>query len=120
SCLAMFVLELGVPLLAFGTRRMRHVAAAGMIALQVGLALAGNYAYFNLLCAVLCIPLLGEGPKEPWRPRVGWPALGAAVLLSAVVFLQQYRPGYAPAVQHALYRLQAFNVVHSYGVFRVM
>ncbi len=122
SCVAMFVLELGFPLLAFGTRRMRHVSAAGMIALQVGLAVAGNYAYFNLLCAVLCVPLIEREPppKERWLPQLGWPAFGLTALLTAVVFLQQFRPGYPEAVQLALYRLQAFNVVHSYGVFRVM
>ena len=120
SCLVMFVLELGVPLLAFGTRRMRLVAAAGMIALQAGLALAGNYSYFNFLCAVLCVPLIGEAPKQPWGAKIGWPAFGAVIWLSALIFTQQFRPEYPAQVQAALYRLQQLNLLHSYGVFRVM
>ena len=120
ACVAMFALELGVPLLAFGPRRARHVAAAGMIALQLGLAVAGNYAYFNLLCMVLCVPLLGEAPSQRWRPVIGWSAFGAAALFSALVFGQQFRPPYPAPLKAALLRLQTFNVLHSYGVFRVM
>jgi lipase maturation factor 1 len=120
ACVAMFALELGVPLLAFGPRRARHVAAAGMIALQLGLAVAGNYAYFNLLCAVLCVPLLGEAPAQRWRPVLGWSAFGAVTLFSALVFGQQFRPPYPAPLKAALVRLQTFNVLHSYGVFRVM
>src|SRR4051812_49075350 len=60
TCAIMFGLELGAPLLAFGPRRARIAAAIGIIALQSGLAFAGNYSYFNLLAAVLCLPLLDD------------------------------------------------------------
>lgn len=135
SCGVMFVLELGVPLLAFGPRRARAVAAFGIIALQSGLALAGNYAYFNMLTAVLCLPLLedsffqgGWQPKVPRDARLapkhfapfGWAALGLAMFFSALVFCEQFRPGYPPDVQLAVDRVESFKVLSSYGVFRVM
>jgi hypothetical protein len=135
SCLAMFVLELGVPLLAFGPRRARAVAALGMIALQAGLAIAGNYAYFNLLTAVLCLPLLDDRfLKGPWVARLerseqlppkhfapfGWAGLGLATLCSALIFGEQFRARYPGPVQEAVDLLQSFKVSSSYGVFRVM
>ncbi|MBK7861579.1 MAG: lipase maturation factor family protein [Archangiaceae bacterium] len=135
SCAVMFVLELGFPLLAFGPRRARAVAAFGIIALQVGLALVGNYAYFNLLTAVLCLPLLDDRFfRGAWKQRLpaspreapkhfapfGWAALVVYVLGSALIFGQQFRPEYPAEVQLAIDRLEAIKAVSAYGVFRVM
>lgn len=131
ACLSMFVLELGVPLAAFGPRRARLVAALGMIALQAGLAVAGNYAYFNLLVAALCVPLLDDVflkktlPKqEGFAPKhfepMGWSLFAVVLLFSGLTFLEQFRPGYPEAVQQAVDRVQAVKAVSSYGVFRIM
>jgi hypothetical protein len=55
SCAVMFAIELLAPLLIPAPRRFRHSAALAMIALQVIIALTGNYAYFNLLTIGLCL-----------------------------------------------------------------
>jgi hypothetical protein len=132
ACAVMFVLELGVPLLAFvPLRRARFVAAFGMIALQLGLAVAGNYSYFNLLVSVLCMPLLDDGLLERFKwPRVegpptapgrraniaGWVAFAVALVFSADVFGFQFA---APRLPFAT-TLDGLRVIGSYGVFRVM
>jgi hypothetical protein len=55
----MFVVELPLPFLIFWGGGACHVAAAaGIGALQLGIAATGNFGYFNLLTAVLCLPLL--------------------------------------------------------------
>jgi hypothetical protein len=126
SCFIMFVIELGFPLLVLGTRRARVVAAVGIIALQVGLALAGNYAYFNLLVAVMCIPLLQRTSKRlmlPPSPRftlLGTAALLGVVALSALNFADQYGVEYPAWATRVVERAESFRAVSSYGVFRVM
>ena len=55
----MFIVELPLPFLIFWGGGACHIAAAaGICALQLGIAATGNFGYFNLLTAVLCIPLL--------------------------------------------------------------
>jgi len=73
ACTAlMFVIELVVPFLVFGPRRVRQVACLLFIALQALIFLTGNYCFFNLLTIVLCLVLLDDAvlrrlmPK-PWR-----------------------------------------------------
>jgi hypothetical protein len=55
SCAGMFVLELIVPFFLFGPRFLRHNAALLVIALMVGVALSGNYTFFNLLAIALAL-----------------------------------------------------------------
>jgi hypothetical protein len=68
SCAIMFLVELAAPFGIAAPRRIRHGAALAMIALQVAIALTGNYAYFNLLTIALCLTCLDD---EWWRSR-GW------------------------------------------------
>ena len=60
STLAMFGAELCAPFLAFGTRTMRLGCAAATLTLQLGIALTGNYGFFNWLTAALTLPLLDD------------------------------------------------------------
>ncbi len=60
ACGAMFAIELGLPFFVFGPRRLRHVAAASLLLLQLVIALTGNYGFFNLLAVALCVPLLDD------------------------------------------------------------
>jgi hypothetical protein len=60
SCAAMFVVELALPFLVFAPRRPRRIALVGFLALQALIAATGNYGFFNLLAAVLCVPLLDD------------------------------------------------------------
>lgn len=54
-------LELAVPVLILCGRWGRFVAALVVIALQVGIAITGNYGFFNLLVIVLALSLVDDG-----------------------------------------------------------
>ena len=56
SVLGMFAVELVVPFLIFGPRRLRTAGCIGLIGLQALIILTGNYCFFNLLTIVLCLP----------------------------------------------------------------
>ena len=131
-CAVMFALELFAPLLVFGPRPLRIAAAFGIIALQAGLGLGGNYSFFNLLTAALCIPLLDDAllrrfvnrlptftPPSSNQPRyAGNAVLAVSIALSIGVFLP--RVGVAPPFG-ALFRLiDPFNTINGYGAFAVM
>ena len=72
----MFVIELAVPFLIFAPRRWRHAGGFAQVALQAGIALTGNYAFFNLLSITLCVPLFEDAffpsagaNASAWRKR---------------------------------------------------
>jgi hypothetical protein len=69
SAVWMFVIELGMPLLMFGPRRLRTLAAVGVIALQLLILGTGNYGFFNLLAIALCVPLLDDSMLPRLWPR---------------------------------------------------
>jgi lipase maturation factor 1 len=67
SAATMFIIELGVPWMAFAPARFRRVRQVGcvlMAALQVGIAATGNYGFFNLLTIVLYLALLDDRTFE--------------------------------------------------------
>ncbi len=71
---ATLAIELGLPFAAFGPRRVRQVAFVGLVALQLGIGLTGNYGFFNLLTAALCLWLLDDAALRRalpvrWRSR---------------------------------------------------
>jgi predicted DCC family thiol-disulfide oxidoreductase YuxK len=68
------MIELFVPLLMLGPRRMRSFAFGVLVALQILIALTGNYAFFNLLAAGLGLFLLDDALLERILPA----AAGAA------------------------------------------
>jgi hypothetical protein len=79
ACALLFVLEIAVPWALWAPRAWRHPAALALIGLQGLIALTGNYTYFNLLTAALCLPCLDDrwwGRREP-IPQTG-PARAAA------------------------------------------
>jgi hypothetical protein len=137
SALAMFVVELGAPLCIFGPRRLRHAAAAAMIALQLGIALTGNYGFFNLLTIALCLTLLDDAalvrllpvvqsaireaaPPRPARLLAGTGAIVASILVLLPLVVQlPGRRTLVPAslVLRTLAPLRSFN---SYGLFANM
>ena len=55
---AMFFVELVLPFLIFCPRRLRFVAAFGILLLQSCILLTGNYNWFNLQTMLLCLPLI--------------------------------------------------------------
>ena len=60
SVVNLFVLELAVPFLLFCPRLLRHIGCAALVLLQALIGVTGNYTFFNLLTAALCIPLLDD------------------------------------------------------------
>src|SRR5262249_1637421 len=62
----MFAIELVVPLLFLGPRRLRAFASVPLIGLQAVLAFTGNFAFFNLLTATLCVFLLDDETLGDW------------------------------------------------------
>jgi lipase maturation factor 1 len=141
AVLAMYVLEIGFPLLIFGPRAARLVACAGIVLLQLAIFATGNYTFFNLLTVVLALLLVDDvawGRLLPDRFVQGFPvgggpagsaaaalrtALAALVLaISAIKFWQNLSPG--TSVPGFAVRLTAwaepFRSVNSYGLFRVM
>ncbi|MCU0702275.1 MAG: lipase maturation factor family protein, partial [Myxococcaceae bacterium] len=124
-CLAMFVLELPIPLLALGPRRARLIAAAGIVTMQAGLFVAGNYSFFNVLTAALAVPLLDDGVfgarelREPHGARaLSWALVGAYLVLSVVAFSRRFVVD--PPLRAVLERVDPFHVVNAYGAFAVM
>ncbi|MFY7895447.1 MAG: lipase maturation factor family protein, partial [Phycisphaerales bacterium] len=81
----MFVIEVPVPLMfAFGWGRVRLAAAALTALLQVMIQLTGNFGFFNLLTALLAVPLLDASRVVPFfeiETFTSWPALTLLTLL---------------------------------------
>jgi len=69
STAATFVIELGLPFLIFGPRRLRFVSAFGILLLEVLIFLTGNYAFFNLLAMALCLVLFDEAALRKVLPQ---------------------------------------------------
>ncbi len=144
SVLAMFAIELGAPLLIFGPRRAKQVAAGAIVLLMVLITATGNYGFFDLLTAVLTIPLLDDRawsrilrrspvvrtglPEEVprWR-RIAIAALAAVIVLvtlcrEAVDVAYTARrledvPAWVRAVSTRVAPWESFN---AYGLFRSM
>ena len=143
SCAVMFAVELLAPLCIPGPRAVRHAAMASLIALQVLIALTGNYAYFNLLSIGLCLACIddawwlrmrwraggtpdngGRNPVPAFRP---WPTLlrWFAALSVGVTFFESAAAVSRGAASSPLVRAVAsavgpFRSFNDYGLFAVM
>jgi hypothetical protein len=129
----MYFIELAVPFVLFAGRTARLVAAALFVLLQLGIALTGNYCYFNLLTAVLCVPLLddrifGRAPLKviAQPPRAVQASVGIFAILillissvqtaTALQLLGPNEPGVGALVRY----LEPLRSVNNYGLFAVM
>ncbi|MDQ6622912.1 MAG: lipase maturation factor family protein [Verrucomicrobiota bacterium] len=136
SVAAALFIEIVVPFFIWAPRRLRVGAAILLIALQIAIALTGNYCFFNLLTIALCLLLIDD---VTWAPRRARPAAAnqpasraatlaalAALLVMLPVNLWQMRSAISPAAAwpralaavHA--RLAPFGLTNGYGLFRVM
>jgi lipase maturation factor 1 len=135
STALVFVIEIGAPYLIPAPRRLRVVAFALLTGLQLLIALTGNYAFFNLLSAALCLFLLDDVMLGSWTrlrisdtvaPRLQRAiGIGAAVVtvpLSASVFAGSLGIALptAPLVAPVLDTVASFRSVNAYGLFAVM
>jgi lipase maturation factor 1 len=59
------------PFFIWAPRRLRHIACALLILLQILIALTGNYCFFNLLTIALCLLLLDDAIWIRKRSMVG-------------------------------------------------
>jgi hypothetical protein len=136
GCGIMFAIELVLPFCVFGPRRVRRVAAIAFAGLMLVIALTGNYTFFNLLTAALCLPLLDDRAfpvrwrtEQPARPLPAWWRRGVLGALAALVLLVSV-PTFLGACRvrvpwpGALERLHAavgpFRSINGYGLFAVM
>jgi predicted DCC family thiol-disulfide oxidoreductase YuxK len=137
STIVMFGVELGAPFLLFGPRRTRLLGVVALLTLQILIAATGNYCFFNLLTAALCLlavddavwPRIGRKrqPASEVRGAV-WPSWVMAPVSVVVLTLS------GPLIWSALFPqadwprffsvpysyLEPFRSLNGYGLFRVM
>jgi hypothetical protein len=121
----LFVIELLAPLLAMGPRAVRHPAAWSLLALQLLIALTGNYAFFNLLTAALTLLLFDPAGDPPApSPRAGRVLLAGCGLMFALggqellATLGVRLP--LPPLDGLRALAAPFSIVNRYGLFAVM
>jgi len=126
--------EILLPFFLFGPRRLRILAAALIVLFQILIAATGNYGFFNLLSAALCLWAIDDRawrrfrlvPRQPslrFLPRfVVAPVAILILFLTLVPFLVTIRwfpPALYPMAK--MYEwvapLRTFN---GYGLFAVM
>jgi predicted DCC family thiol-disulfide oxidoreductase YuxK len=133
STASVFFVELLLPLLMFGPRRLKQIAAAGTILLQFLILLTGNYTFFNLLTIALCLFLLDDrflSRIDTRHARSVRPVRShryiSAVLFAFLMALSLPQLGsmfgieMAVSVRRALAFASPFGVVNSYGLFATM
>ncbi|MGI9087905.1 MAG: lipase maturation factor family protein [Chthoniobacterales bacterium] len=127
-------IEVVLPFFLWAPRRLRLLAAWLLMALQLLIALTGNYCFFNLVTIALCLLLFDD---HAWAPRrkheqacapsrwARW--VPAAVLLVTLPLnLWLCFTALKPAAEWprsllAVYeRIVPFRIVNGYGLFRVM
>ncbi len=138
---ATFFVELVLPFLIFCPRRLRFVAAFGILLLQSCILMTGNYNWFNLQTMLLCLPLFDDAALQKIVPRplirplqaraqnktpgrgsmaiVG--VLAPLIVLCGLVKMDERFGGRPPAVAQALDHLvDPLRIVSSYGLFAIM
>jgi predicted DCC family thiol-disulfide oxidoreductase YuxK len=138
---AMFFVELVLPFLIFAPRRLRFVAAFGILLLQSCILITGNYNWFNLQTMLLCLVLFDDAalrailPKRvidlllrriPRKPPAGAARAFVGVLTALMVFCSVVEMdarfgGKPPAVAGwAAALVEPIHIVNGYGLFAVM
>lgn len=133
STASVFVAELGLPILMFGPRRLKQIAAAGTILLQTLIILTGNYTFFNYLTIALCLFLLDDAffrnvrmrpPKQPKPLRANRTLSAVLAALILAISLPELLGMFGvqqPEIADVLIaRTSPFGVVNQYGLFANM
>lgn len=128
-------IEMVVPFFIWAPRRLRLAAAWLLIVLQIGIALNGNYNFFNVTVVALCLLLFddaswrGGGAAEPTREGASrWRWVPAMVALVLTLPLNGWHLYNAFATRAAMpvwleplaRALEPYRVANGYGLFRVM
>src|ERR1700719_2304043 len=134
-------IELALPFLIFLPRRLRFVAAFGILLLQLVILLTGNYAFFNLLTMALCLLLFDDAALRSVLPdsvlrfvqgyvrdlkprRIFSIAVGAFALLIVFTGLVQLNAvlnrRISPLGAWVLSEIAPLRIVNTCGLFAVM
>jgi predicted DCC family thiol-disulfide oxidoreductase YuxK len=136
----LFVVELALPFLIFFPRRLRFLAAFGILLLQSCILITGNYNWFNLQTMLLCLLLFDDAALQKTLPQrltkvlsaraqeratktvsrlVG--ALGLLLVFTSLVQMEIRFGGSPPAAMREIDQLiEPMRLVSSYGLFAVM
>ena len=119
---ATFAVELVLPFLVFGPRKLRAAAAAAFIGFELLILITGNYNFFNLLTIVVCLALLDDRFFRVKRGRRAPPRrVGARLLAGAVIALGLCQTAAAfVRFPNPADWVQPLRVVNRYGLFAVM
>jgi predicted DCC family thiol-disulfide oxidoreductase YuxK len=137
SVALMFAIELLAPFLLFFPKRLRLIGAASIFLLQLLIAATGNYCFFNLLTATLCILAVDDsawprfGRKERSALKLAGPRWPSWLLVPVVVIVltfsgpllwQSFFPDsdWPPLLGEGYSYIERFRSLNSYGLFRVM
>src|SRR5579863_860429 len=137
---ALFI-ELVLPFLIFCPRRLRFVAAAGILLLQISISLTGNYNWFNLQTLLLCLILFDDAAlgrtlpprllgvaqarsrsREPRRAAtIAVNVIAALMVFVSLAQMDERFGGSPPTLAAAIGRLiEPLQIVNPYGLFAVM
>jgi predicted DCC family thiol-disulfide oxidoreductase YuxK len=141
STAATFVIELGLPFLIFCPRRLRFVAAFGILLLQALIILTGNYTFFNFLAMALCLVLFDDaalrkvlpqhltrlvqrGARDIKPGKAASLAAGAFALLIVFASVAQihavFRGRISAPAMWLIDEIAPLYIVNTYGLFAVM
>jgi predicted DCC family thiol-disulfide oxidoreductase YuxK len=139
SAIGVFAIEILVPFLFFAPRRPRILACGLTLLMQALIFATGNYTFFNLLAAALCIWLIDDHAwpqriRERFGPRLtrASPNILRHLLIPGLVlnitFCAYLLPRNAfrmdisaPTLWSQAYAVVApFRVLNTYGLFAVM
>jgi hypothetical protein len=123
--------EVFVPFLIFAPRRLRHAAAITLLALQGLIFLTGNYCFFNLLAATICLFLFDDtfwNKRARIKPARAWPRwvlapVAAVILISTSVQTTAqigWNVRWNGVFQFVTEFFMPFHSANSYGLFAVM
>jgi predicted DCC family thiol-disulfide oxidoreductase YuxK len=131
------VVEIVAPFFIWAPRRLRHVAAGFLIALQIAIAATGNYCFFNLLTVALCLLLFDDAlitrilkmrraDRVPNNSHIlPGPAIVVLVLtlpINAMFIFSAFKPEreWPRPISTITGYIEPFRIVNGYGLFRVM
>jgi hypothetical protein len=118
----MFFIEIAVPFAIFFGAHGRKFAAIAFVFLQMMIALTGNYGFFNLLTAVLCLSLFIPTAVKDTRPQYFTRAF--TVFYTTICLIQFTNPFLnlrtLSPVQTMLSTISPLRSINPYGLFATM
>ncbi len=140
SAAGMFAVELAMPFLILGPRRLKMLPAVSFIGLMLVIMITGNYCFFNLLTIMLCFFLFDDaiwpdkirarlrdttaesGVKGRWPAWIIAPLTVCILVISATQMIDLFRkrgPWPQPIAQLRDWS-EPFHSINRYGLFAVM